>query len=128
MFAEQPRGVRQPYRVANNLKRLDVLAPDVDVGGARLDRRTRNHDSFEHDVRVAFHYLPIFEGSRLALVRVDGEVARPAVVRRHERPFEPGAEASAAPAAKSRIAHERDDVLGGHLSRFDDGLVTARSF
>src|SRR5260370_35723177 len=104
MFAEQPRGVRLPYRVANNLKRLDVLAPDVDEGGARLDRYTRNADSFEHHVRVAFHYLPIFEGARLALVRVDGEAARPAVVRQHDMPFDPGAHASRATAAKPRVA------------------------
>src|SRR5712692_8623971 len=126
MFTEPPRGIRLPDRLANDLKRLDVLTPDVDEGGARLDCHTRDHDSFEHHVRVAFHYLPILEGSRLALVRVDGEVARPAVVRRHERPFEPGAEASAATAAKPRVAHERDEFFRRHLSRLDDGLVTSR--
>src|SRR5216683_2989645 len=128
MFTEPPRGIRLPDRLANDLKRLDVLTPDVDEGGARLDRHTRDHDSFEHHVRVAFHYLPILKGSRLALVRVDGEVARPAVIRRHERPFEPSTEAGSATAAKSRIAHERDEFFRRHLSRPDDGLVTTRSF
>ena len=79
-------------------------------------------------MRIALHDLPVFEGTRLAFIGVDGEVARTAVGRRHEGPLEPGGEACAAAAAQAGVLDRRGDVLGLHRAGLDHRLIAATLF
>src|SRR5581483_12159949 len=100
--AEQARRARLRDRRAQVLVGGTVLAAHVDVGGVDVIRDRRDEEALDQEVRVALEALPILERAGLALVGVARDVARPAVVGRHERPLHAGREARAAPTPQAR--------------------------
>src|SRR5688500_10367754 len=77
-------------------------------------------------MRIPFHQIAVFEGSRFRLVSVADDVLRLRRVFRDERPFHAGRESRAAATAKSAFLYFLDDVRRRHLERFFKAFVTAR--
>ena len=67
-------------------------------------------------VRVGHHQRQVLAGARLALVGVDDEVVRLAVVLRDEAPLHAGGEAGAAAAAQAGVLDQRDQVVRVRVS------------
>ena len=128
ILAQYPRGVRLANGVAHDAIGFNILAADIDERGIGVNRHRGDHDALDRQMRIALHDLPVLEGTRLAFVGVDGEIARTAVGRGHERPLESGGEAGAAASAQPRVLDHRGDVLGFHRARFDHRLVAASLF
>ena len=120
---EDAGGVALLDRVAHDAISFDVFAADIDERGGGLNRHAGDHDAFENLEGIAFKDLPVLEGTRLAFVGVDGEIARTAVGRRHEGPLETGRETGAAASAQARLSHQRGDCLGFHRAGLDHGLL-----
>ncbi len=99
-------GVAQPARGVHR------LAADVDDGEVGPDRVGGDDDALDERVRVGHHQRQVLAGARLALVGVDHEVVRLAVVLRDEGPLHAGGEAGAAPAAQAGVLDQGDQVVG----------------
>ena len=80
----------------------------------------REKSALDQEVRIVPQDFAVLAGAGLGFVAVDDEIMGPAIgLLGHERPFEAGAEASTAPAAKAARLHLVDDPV---LALFDDGL------
>src|SRR5262249_40397780 len=97
------------------------FAAYIDVAGGRVHPDAGEEAAFDQLMRVEAQYVAILAGARLALVRVDDEIARPVAGLRHEGPFETGREAGAAAAAQARGLHVVDDPVAA----FEDQLLGA---
>ena len=98
----------------------DELAADIDVAGMRPHGEGREKSALDQQVRIVAQDFAVLAGAGLGFVAVDDEIMGPAVrLLGHERPFEAGAEAGAAAAAKPARLHLVDDPV---LALFDDGL------
>ena len=74
-------------------------------------------DALDQRVRVVRHQRQVLAGARLALVGVDHEVVRLAVVLRDEAPLHAGREAGAAAAAQARVLDQLDQVVRVRVQR-----------
>ncbi len=75
-------------RLLQDARLVVELAPDVDEGGARLDREPGDQRALDELVRIPAHDLPILASTGLALVGVDTQVLRQlARLAGHEAPL-----------------------------------------
>ena len=95
-------GLRRPVSIA-------VFVADVVVRALRPDRVARQHDPFEHLVRIALHQYAVVVRAWLRFIGVDAEVNRPRVILREERPFQPCREAGTAATTQAGVFHLRGD-------------------
>jgi len=111
-----------------------VLAADEDVRFADAARVAGDGDALEHQVGVKVHQQAVFEGTRLGLVGVDGEVALTAVLflagfvdldLGEEGPLEAAGEASAAASAEGGFLDLVGDRVGLHPERFAEADIAA---
>jgi hypothetical protein len=109
--AEVALGVGLLDRGAQPAGRVHRLAADVDRGEVGADRIRRDDDAFDQRVRVGHHQRQVLAGARLALVGVDHEVVRLAVVLRDEAPLHAGRESGAAAAAQPRVLDQLDQLV-----------------
>ncbi len=94
-----------------------VFGSAVDVAAAGADRVSRDDHAFENGMRIAFQDPAVHEGSRIALIRVAGDVFRAALGGPAELPFFRGGKARPAAPAKPRAAHPVDHLFRGHLGQ-----------
>ena len=92
--------------------RLLVAAADEDEGMADADGIAGEHHPLHQGIGVGLQQDPVLVGSRLHLVAVADQPARPRQIARHERPLLAGGKAGPAPAAQAGV----DDRLL-HFSR-----------
>ena len=71
------RRFEQPYFPTQNLQNGRILVAHIDEAGLRLHRPGGYQHALQEHMRRAFKVMAVLEGSRLALVTVDGEIARP---------------------------------------------------
>jgi hypothetical protein len=80
----------------------NVFTADVDVGRVGSHREGRDEASFDQEMRIVPHDLPVLAGARLGLVGIHHEVMRPTIrLLRHEGPLEACREAGAASPAQA---------------------------
>src|SRR5690606_12757833 len=125
VLSDQPGRVRFLDGPAEDLRRFEELATDVDVDVLRPDRVGGNQRALDELVRRPPDQLTVLEGARLGFVRVDQEVVRLAVVLRHEAPLHAGREARAAAAAQPALLDDIDDRVPVHLERLPERGVPA---
>src|SRR5690606_29865984 len=105
--------------------------PDLAVDIVVADRNTHGIGSdchaFDDDVRIVAQDVAIFEGTRLALVRVADEVLLAREGTRHEAPLQSRGKARPASAAQAGSLDFGDDVLGRHAADEDlaQGFIAA---
>ena len=93
----------------------------------RVNRPSRDDDTFNQLVRIHFHQRTVFARAGFGLVRVADHVFGLRRILRHKRPFHPRREAGAASSAQIRLFDFVDDLLRGHfLERFFQRLVSAK--
>ncbi len=92
------------------------FAVDVDVHRFRLDRAGGDEDAFDEQVRVAFDQMPVLEHARLALLRVDDEIARTRV-RPGAVPLRRHGEVRAAAPEQARLFDQAHDRRRLHRTR-----------
>ena len=111
-----------------------VFATDKDESGIDAAGVAGNRDALEHQVRVKVHQHAVFEGRRLGLVGVDGEVAdaRVGLVALgvggefgEEGPLEAAGEAGAAATPEDGLFDFVGDGVGLHRQGFFEALVAA---
>ena len=93
----------------HDFARHGIFVAEIDGDGVRLDRPGGDQRAFQHGAGRGLEEMAVLEGAGLALVGIDGQVAR-LRPRAHEAPFARAREARAAHAAQAR----RLD-LGRHL-------------
>src|SRR6202022_5104609 len=111
----------------------DKFAAHVNIAGVGAHREACEQAALDQKMRIVPHDLAVLAGAGLGLVRVDHEIARPAVGRflRHERPFQAGWKTCPATPAQPRGLHLVDDPVAALV---DDrlgavpGAAAARSF
>src|SRR6478736_2435273 len=91
-----------------------VAQIDVDVGS--IDNMRRNERAFEESMHVAQQIEAIFEGSRFALVGVDGHQPRTGLTK-HRAPFATRRKTGAAKPAEAGIVERFENVLLVDLAR-----------
>merc|ERR1719447_690360 len=92
------------------------LSSDVDVAGPGSHGGASDQAAFNQSVRVVPHNLAILASSRLALVSVDHQVLRAAIVWLvHEAPLEAAGEAGTTPASQTAGLDLVDDPLAALL-------------
>ena len=126
VLAEHPVRVGVRDRLLENLRRLRVLAADVDVGGVCPDGVAADRTALDQLVRVFLHQQPVFEGPGLRFVRIADQIDGLAGVLWDEAPFEPRRKARSATAAQTRGLHRIDDLFGLHLIGLSESAVAAR--
>src|SRR5690606_4303623 len=106
------------------VRQVPELAPAVDVDRPGADRIRADQRTLDQLVRVALHDLAVLEGTRLALVSVDGDVSGFRVLR-DEAPLHAGGEARAAAPAQPRRLDHLDHLVGREGHSFFEALVAA---
>mmetsp|Transcript_20402 Transcript_20402/g.42802 ORF Transcript_20402/g.42802 Transcript_20402/m.42802 type:complete len:518 (+) Transcript_20402:466-2019(+) len=105
---------------------VEVLAPDVDVGGPRPHGVPGQQAPLDQLVRVLPHDLAVLARPRLGLVGVHHQEARTPVARLgHEAPLQAGREARPAAAAEPRVFDFLDDPVGAHVHDLLGQVVVA---
>ena len=111
VLAEQPGVIRLGHGGEQRLGLADVFAANVDVGCPRAHRETGDQRAFDQLVRIVADDLAVLARTRLGLVGIDHQEARPPVAAflGHERPFHAGGEAGPAASAQAGVLHLLDD-------------------
>ena len=112
-LAQEARLAGLPHRPLQHLEPVQVLAPDIDVGGVGVDGEGADDHPLQEHVGVAVHRDAVGEAPRLRLVGVDHQVAGAGVAAR-PAPLDPGREAGPAPAPQLGVGDHLDDLLGRH--------------
>ena len=106
VLAQVPGGPGLGDRRLEDAVGVDVLEPQVKVGGRRLGREAGDQDPLDQLVGVFLHQQAVVERRRLALVGVDAH-ERFLPILGKERPLEPARKARAAAAAQLRVLDDR---------------------
>ena len=99
VLAQPPLTVGLVQGTLQTFGRSEVLASDVNVRFVTADGVGRNDHAFDQGVWVPFHDVAVFEGARLAFVRVDDQVLGLARSLGDEGPFSASRKARAAQTA-----------------------------
>ncbi len=111
VLANQLGGIGFVDRGLEALAFADEFAAHIDVADVRPHRERGDEATFDQQVRIVPHDLPVLARAGLGFVRVDDEVGRAGIVLRHERPLETGRKASSTAPAQTRRFHLVDDAV-----------------
>ena len=95
---------------AQDVQHGGILVAHVDKAGLGLDRPSGDQHAFQHQVRGALQIVAVFECAGLALVTVDGQIAR-TFIGAHKAPFGARREARAAKATQTGVQNGFLDVF-----------------
>ena len=101
VFAKKAFGVSVGNRLLHNLQQIPILTANIDVAGLRANRESRDHDAFNHRMRIVFENQAVFARARLALIAVAQNVFRLGRNLRNKRPLQSGVETRAAAPTQS---------------------------
>ena len=97
---------------------IHKFAADIDIGGMRPHRKTSNHTALKQLVWLMADNVAVLACTWLGLIGIDDEVMRTILdFLGHERPFQPGRKASAAPSTQARSLHPLDDLVRAQLEQ-----------
>ncbi len=82
----EPRRFQSGNLLGQNVQNRRVFVAHVDKTGFRLDGPSGNQHAFEKQMRCALEIVAILERSRLALISIHRQIARPRIAA-HEAPF-----------------------------------------
>ena len=101
---DQPCLFERTNFAPQNFQHRGIFIPHIEKDGIRLDRPCGDQHPFEEKMRLSFQIPAVLEGPRLALVPVDGKIARARVVA-HEAPFLARGESGPAKTTQAGIEH-----------------------
>src|SRR6185437_9584249 len=124
IFAKKTARIRISDGLLDDLEQIAILAAQINEPELSADGETGDHGAFNHSMRIVQEDHMIFACSRFRFVAVHQNVLRLLRLLRHKRPLQPGGEARAATAAKSRGLHRVDDPLRPFSDGLLDSLIT----
>ena len=108
-----------------NLRAFREFAADINIRGARIERVTRDQNSFEQLVWVLMDDVAILKCTWLRFISVADQIDRPLFVRFDEAPFQAAGKSGSTAAAQARVFDLIDNFAARYPQRLLQFFVTA---